>query len=195
VGSDADGWSKVFTFSTKTKNITYAVYGDLGYVNDNSIAQLTAEVEDGIFQQVLHVGDFAYNFEDSNGTVGDNFMKQIEPVAASAPYMITAGNHEAHNNFSQYNNRFAAVTKGLAASSGSPTNLWYSWNQEYTHFVVIDTEMYNYSYSSVEVSNAIKWLENDLIAPTNSVLNIPGLSCWDTRVHGWILLSGLILII
>jgi hypothetical protein len=71
-------------------------------VNDNSIAQLTAEVEDGVFQQVLHVGDFAYNFQDSNGTVGDNFMKQIEPVAAQAPYMITAGNHEAHNNFTEY---------------------------------------------------------------------------------------------
>jgi len=173
VGSDTDGWSKVFSFSTKTKNITYAVYGDLGYVNDNSIAQLTAEIEDGVFQQVLHVGDFAYNFQDSNGTVGDNFMKQIEPVAAQAPYMITAGNHEAYNNFTEYKNRFDGVTRGLAANSLSPTNLWYSWDAEYTHFVVIDTEMYNYSYSAVEVSNAIKWLTNDLIAANKNRANVP----------------------
>jgi len=164
VGSASDGWSKVFNFNTKTKNITYAVYGDLGYVNDEAIAQLTAEVTDGVFQQVLHVGDFAYNFEDSNGQVGDEFMNQIQPVAASVPYMITAGNHEAHGNFTEYENRFLGVTRGLAAASGSPTNLWYSWNSEFTHFVVIDTEMYNYSYSAVEVKNALSWLEADLIA-------------------------------
>jgi hypothetical protein len=164
VGSDADGWSATFSFSTKTKNITYAVYGDLGYVNDNSIAQLTAEIHDDVFQQVLHVGDFAYNFQDSNGTVGDNFMNQIQPVAAAAPYMITAGNHEAYNNFTEYKHRFDGVTRGLASNSGSPTNLWYSWNSEFTHFVVIDTEMYNYSADPVQQSNAIKWLTADLEA-------------------------------
>jgi len=173
VGSDADGWSKVFKFSTKTKNVTYAVYGDLGYANDNSIAQLTAEVEDDIFQQVLHVGDFAYDFQDTNGTVGDNFMKQIEPVAAQAPYMITAGNHESYGNFTHYNHRFSGITKGLAASSGSPTNLWYSWDTEFTHFVVIDTEMYNYSYSPIEVSNAIKWLTADLQAANKNRAAVP----------------------
>jgi len=173
VGSNSDAWSKVFTFKTKTKNITYAIYGDLGYVNDNAIAQLTAEVEDGVYDQILHVGDFAYDFQDSNGTVGDNFMNQIQPVAAAVPYMITAGNHEAHNNFTEYLNRFSGVTKGLAKNSGSPTNLWYSWNSEYTHFVVIDTEMYNYSYSPVEVENALNWLKNDLITANKNRAQYP----------------------
>jgi len=173
VGSDSDGWSKVFTFSTKTKNITYAVYGDLGYLNDLSIPQLTAEVEANEFQQVLHVGDFAYDFNESNGTVGDNFMKTLEVVAAQAPYMVTCGNHEQYNNFTEYTHRFSGVTAGLAKNSGSPTNLWYSWDMEYTHFVVIDTEMYNYSYDPVEVSNAIKWLTNDLEAANKNRANVP----------------------
>jgi len=65
------------------------------------------------------------------------------------------------------------VTKGLARNSGSPTNLWYSWDAEFTHFVVIDTEMYNYSYSPIAVSNAIKWLQNDLIAANKNRAAVP----------------------
>jgi hypothetical protein len=172
-GSDANGWSKVFNFTTKTKNITYAVYGDLGYVNDMALAQLTAEVNDGVFQQVLHVGDFAYNFQDNNGTVGDDFMNAIQAVAAYAPYMTTPGNHENHNNFTEYRHRFHGIIRGLGPNSGAQSNLWYSWNAEFTHFVVIDTEMYNYSYDPVEVSNAIKWLEADLIAANKNRDKVP----------------------
>jgi len=145
----------------------------LGYVNDLSVPQLNAEIGANVFQQVLHVGDFAYDFHDSNGTVGDNFMNAIQTVAAQAPYMVTCGNHENYNNFTEYKNRFSGVTAGLAKNSLSPTNLWYSWDMEFTHFVVIDTEMYNYSYSPIEVSNAIKWLTNDLEAANKNRVNVP----------------------
>ncbi len=40
------------------------------------------------------VGDFAYNLEDDNAKVGDEFMRQIEPIAAYVPYLVTPGNHE-----------------------------------------------------------------------------------------------------
>ena len=32
-------------------------------------------------------------FQD-NGRVGDEFMRQIEPIAAYVPYMTAVGNHE-----------------------------------------------------------------------------------------------------
>lgn len=40
------------------------------------------------------MGDFAYNLEDDNAKVGDEFMRQIEPIAAYVPYLVTPGNHE-----------------------------------------------------------------------------------------------------
>ena len=40
------------------------------------------------------LGDFAYDFNNNNGHVGDDFMRQIEPVAAYVPYMTAVGNHE-----------------------------------------------------------------------------------------------------
>ena len=43
----------------------------------------------------LHVGDFAYNFDSGpEGYIGDQFMRNIEQVAARAPYMVSHGNHE-----------------------------------------------------------------------------------------------------
>lgn len=39
-------------------------------------------------------GDFAYNMDQDNARVGDKFMRLIEPVAASLPYMTCPGNHE-----------------------------------------------------------------------------------------------------
>lgn len=30
------------------------------------------------------------------GRVGDEFMRQIEPIAAYVPYMVAVGNHEVH---------------------------------------------------------------------------------------------------
>ena len=37
---------------------------------------------------MLHVGDFGYNMETYFGLVGDQFMRNIEQLAASVPYMV-----------------------------------------------------------------------------------------------------------
>jgi hypothetical protein len=137
----------------------------LGEANDLSVTQLTLESQNNVYDQILHVGDFAYNFEDNNGQVGDEFMATIEPFAAHVPYMIAAGNHEAHANFSEYGARFDGFTRVTAPNSKSNTNLWYSWNtKDGVHFVVFDTEMYNYSSTPGEIQNGLNWLEADLKA-------------------------------
>ena len=35
-----------------------------------------------------------YKSAQDNGRVGDEFMRQIEPIAAYVPYMTAVGNHE-----------------------------------------------------------------------------------------------------
>lgn len=41
----------------------------------------------------LCVSDFVSVFQD-NGRIGDEFMRQIESIAAYVPYMTCPGNHE-----------------------------------------------------------------------------------------------------
>lgn len=51
-------------------------------------------------------GDIAYSMHSHDGYLGDQFFRQIEPIAAYVPYMVVAGNHEEKYNFSHYVNRF-----------------------------------------------------------------------------------------
>ena len=52
----------------------------------------------GTYNSVLHVGDWAYNFEQDTGCgavscVGNNFMNLMQGYASIAPVMPAAGNH------------------------------------------------------------------------------------------------------
>lgn len=48
----------------------------------------------------------AYDMYEYNATRGDQFMRQIEPIASYVPYMVAVGNHEERYNFSNYKSRF-----------------------------------------------------------------------------------------
>lgn len=58
------------------------------------MAYLQEEAERGHFDLILHVGDFAYDMDSDQARVGDQFMRQIQPLAAAVPYMTCPGNHE-----------------------------------------------------------------------------------------------------
>ena len=45
---------------------------------------------------ILHVGDYGYNLDDDDGKVGDQFMRNVEQLAAYVPYMAGIGNHEGN---------------------------------------------------------------------------------------------------
>ncbi len=53
-----------------------------------------------MFRAVTHdcrggcTGDIAYDMDDDCNRVGDEFMKAIQPSAASVPWMFGPGNHE-----------------------------------------------------------------------------------------------------
>ncbi|XP_072023966.1 acid phosphatase type 7-like [Amphiura filiformis] len=155
------GWSSLFYFRalpsdpTPKGGIRFAVYGDMGNENPQALGRLQVEAQNGMYDAILHVGDFAYDMEQGNGTVGDEFMRQIETAAAYVPYMTCPGNHENAYNFSNYKNRFTMPMYEEVES------LWYSWNIGTAHIISFSTEA-NFFSSQVVINNQMAWLQKDL---------------------------------
>lgn len=99
----------------------------------NRSSGLVAEIATA--DMMLHVGDFAYDFDGNGGLRGDQFMRNIEQVAAHVPYMVSHGNHEDSDvNLAHYIERFRSMpsngipsTVDTVAGPGVNT-LWYSWD-------------------------------------------------------------------
>lgn len=92
------GWSPEFWFITPPLDSEWspsiAIFGDMGNENAQSLAYLQEEAQRRMYDTIIHVGDFAYDMDSNNALTGDQFMRQIEPLAAYVPYMVCAGNHE-----------------------------------------------------------------------------------------------------
>eukprot|EP00095_Tigriopus_kingsejongensis_P003965 maker-scaffold79_size400133-snap-gene-3.16 protein:Tk03965 transcript:maker-scaffold79_size400133-snap-gene-3.16-mRNA-1 annotation:"iron zinc purple acid phosphatase-like protein" len=158
VGSNL-GWSSLFWFQTLGKGSDWspriAIFGDMGNENAQSIPRLQREAQDGMYNMILHIGDMAYNMDDDNARVGDEFMRQIEPIAAYVPYMTSPGNHEQMYNFSNYKARFTMP--------GNAESMFYSFNVGPVHFISISTEFYYFlNYGLKMVANQYRWLVQDL---------------------------------
>ncbi|EDO41277.1 predicted protein [Nematostella vectensis] len=159
-----DGWSEEFNFKARRDGVDWsprlAIFGDLGNKNARSLPFLQEEVQKGDYDAIIHVGDFAYDLFTNNGTYGDEFMRQIQPIAALVPYMTCPGNHESAYNFSDYKNRFSMP--------GNTNGMYYSWNIGPVHFISISTEVYfstYYGYDLIDYQYA--WLERDLKEATS----------------------------
>ncbi|XP_006813616.1 acid phosphatase type 7-like [Saccoglossus kowalevskii] len=157
----AEGWSAVYSFTAMPSETNwsprFAVYGDLGNVNAQSLGALQKETQKGFYDVILHVGDFAYDFDFNNSRTGDEFMRQIEPIAAYIPYMVCPGNHEKAYNFSHYKNRFSMP------NFENSLNQWYSWNIGPAHIISFSTEVYFFiNYGFEQIINQWNWLINDL---------------------------------
>jgi hypothetical protein len=130
---------------------------------------------------ILHLGDFAYNFESNKGLMGDVFMRNIEPIAAEIPYMVSVGNHEnGPESLAQYTERFRHVpsNSGVIASTNGvvPNNWWYSWDSGLVHYVAISTEVY-FGVKSVGDNNTcarqFEFLKADLARANTNRKNVP----------------------
>lgn len=59
------GWSNEFWFKTSPPDDVWqpslVIYGDMGNENAQSLARLQEETQRGLYDAVLHVGDFAYD--------------------------------------------------------------------------------------------------------------------------------------
>ena len=169
VGDAATGaWSSNLTFTAPTAGnelLTIIVYGDLGYLNAQSMKLVTAEVQAGSAHLVLHTGDYAYDLNTNNGTYGDIFCNSLQPVASRVPYLGVQGNHENAHNVSHWRNRFTAY-QDLGQASASNTNLWFSWDVisggARVHFAALDTEMYYNEQYADQRKAQYAWLDLDL---------------------------------
>ena len=79
---------------------------------------------------ILHVGDFAYNMDDDNGRVGDQFFRNIEQIAAYVPYMVSIGNHENSGvGLAHYTESFRLMPANsgthVQTQNGQAPNNWY----------------------------------------------------------------------
>uniref|UniRef100_H3DJ87 Purple acid phosphatase n=1 Tax=Tetraodon nigroviridis TaxID=99883 RepID=H3DJ87_TETNG len=154
-----EGWSDVFMFTALNDSSRFsprfALYGDLGNENPQSLARLQKETQLGMYDVILHIGDFAYDMHEDNARIGDEFMRQIQSIAAYVPYMTCPGNHEAAYNFSNYRNRFSMP--------GQTESLWYSWNLGPVHIISLSTEVYFYLVFGLELLfKQYEWLRKDL---------------------------------
>ena len=99
--------------------------------------------------------------DSENARVGDEFMRQIESIAAYVPYMTCVGNHEQRYNFSNYKARFSMP--------GETESMFFSFNVGPVHFISISTEFYYYTnYGFKMVANQYKWLIGDLEKATRT---------------------------
>lgn len=96
-GSDF-GWSSMYWFkvplSGENWSPEFAIFGDMGNENAQSLARLQEETQRQRYDAIIHVGDFAYDMDSHNALVGDEYMRQIESIATYVPYMVCPGNHE-----------------------------------------------------------------------------------------------------
>lgn len=84
------GWSDQFWFGTPPEDESHwsprlAIFGDMGNEKAASLGRLQEEAQHHMYDAILHVGDFAYDMDSENGAIGDEFLRQIESVAAYVP--------------------------------------------------------------------------------------------------------------
>lgn len=180
VGGQSSGWSTPYSFrtvpATGTRPFVYGVFGDMGDYNGQSLPSLQEAARRKELDMILHTGDFAYNFDNDNGRNGDEFMRDLEPIAATTPYMVSLGNHESSANFNHYTQRF----RNMPSNSGTinfpefgevPNNWWYSWDHGLVHFVAVSTEVY-FDYPDM-VAAQWEWVKADLEAANKNRQSVP----------------------
>jgi hypothetical protein len=127
----------------------------------------------------------AYDMEVNNARFGDQFMRQIEPIAAYVPYTVVVGNHEEAYNFSNYVNRFTMHNSDSnffyrCADFIFSKFIYFSFDLGNTHFIGLSTEFYFFTnYGFEQIKNQYDWLVADLkvrrvkgcIAGCNSAVN------------------------
>ena len=151
-------------FEEGGKETQVVIFGDMDHRSQglNTINALTKIAQEN-FTEVsafIHNGDMGYNLSSEAGTTGDDFMNAIQKFTKSVPYMVTAGNHEDFNNFSNFNARYKMP------NFEQSQNHYYSFNIGNMHFVSFNLELILHEPQLGKYM--LDWLEKDL---TEAVLN------------------------
>ena len=119
-------------------------------------------------------GDVAYDLDSSKSQVGNDFMNAFQPAAASKAYMFSTGNHETYgtqggNKFLQFAARFSSYAAGVGNSSGSGSQLWFSFNVGQIHFLFFCTENVAAPLSPEQMTAQLAFMTADLKAVNRDV--------------------------
>ena len=87
-------WSEVKSLkpldSSETGSLTFAVYGDLGWENAQSVPYLKRDVEYGLIDGVLHCGDIGYDlYEVSYVGVKNKYFLGDDPESFQGGWIIS----------------------------------------------------------------------------------------------------------
>jgi Icc-related predicted phosphoesterase len=155
---DGQSFSDWFTLKARSDHTRIAFVGDMAF-DGEAIKSMLKYTSQGSFEAVFHVGDIAYDLHDKGGRIGDNFFRNIEPIATQIPYQAIAGNHEKFFNFTHYDARFSMMD----TLSGKQNNFFWSTNIGKVHLIGFNTEFYYYlEYGSEQIERQFTWLVKDL---------------------------------
>lgn len=180
-------WSLPFVFSATVKpsasaSVKLAITADQGTIVPFGWAVADAIIKEHTtssrpFDGTILSGDVSYatvsppRYELES--TWDAFFVQVEPYAATAPFMATVGNHEAPpGNITNSSGLFtdvwgAAFNARLtmpSRESGGRDNLWFSYNIGPIHVASLSSE-HDYSPNSPQAL----WLEKDLSSVDRAV--------------------------
>ncbi|KAL3825781.1 hypothetical protein ACJIZ3_021810 [Penstemon smallii] len=147
-----------FNFKTPPQRfpIKFAVAGDLGQTEWTS--STLQHIVKSNYDVLLLPGDLSY--ADMYQPWWDTFGYLVQPLASKRPWMVTQGNHEIEKipkihkeKFTAYNARWVMPYE----ESGSPSNLFYSFEVGGVHVIMLG------SYAEFESdSTQYRWLMSDL---------------------------------
>uniref|UniRef100_H3BDL2 Purple acid phosphatase n=1 Tax=Latimeria chalumnae TaxID=7897 RepID=H3BDL2_LATCH len=153
------GWSDLFAFKAVREDTDwsprFAAFGDMGNENPQSLGRLQKETQLGMYDAILHIGDFAYDMHEPNHTIKTSFKQATQSTSNYYPRTICPGSHAVSFNFSNYRNRFSMP--------GDTQGLWYSWNIGPAHIISFSTEVYFYlKFGQDLIFRQYEWLKRDL---------------------------------
>ena len=162
-------WSKINLFNGRTPDysapfdtstVEFIVLGDWGPGIEGTYTKHLLKQESLIrdFDGVLHVGDFAYDLDDDEGAKGDRWLNNVEPVSSNFAYMTLPGNHESHENFTHYKERFYMPVNDVNQGTG----YFYSFDMGPAHFIMMNTEVYFQPEFNITILTQMNWLLDDL---------------------------------
>ena len=167
-----DKWSATFWFTSRrnakqlaeknTPPLRLIALCDIGFKRSELVLKLLANEVHGAGKTppdaFVQCGDFAYDLDSDDGTVGDDFLAAMEPIAAYVPWMTSAGNHEKRDNFTHYRERFTMPNKAQT------DNHYYSLDLGPVHLVAYNTEALFWpdTFGVEYAARMYAWLERDL---------------------------------
>lgn len=129
-----------------------ALFGDLGYTNDQLLKFLPDESVSGAIDAIVLYGDMVYW---ANGENENSFMRDVAQLSANVPLQVTPGNGDSGGNFSIYRSDFHMPD---GANSDS---LWHAFSIGPMRVIGISTEVFYYQ-SKLTQQNMLMWLEKEL---------------------------------